>query len=52
MAGHEDYSCVLSENLTHVEVPLYSATAKSISDFGRLVHDFEKEEVRMRQQRD
>ena len=45
MAGHEDYSCVLDPEYTQVEVPLYPATEESIKQYGRLVHDFEKEEV-------
>ena len=46
MAGCEDYSCVLDEQYDQVEVPLYRATESSVREYGRLVEDFEKEEVR------
>ena len=46
MAGCEDYSCVLNEQYNQVEVPLYRATESSVREYGRIVEDFEKEEVR------
>ena len=46
MAGCEDYSCVLNEQYDQVEVPLYRATESSVREYGRMVEDFEKEEVR------
>ena len=48
MAGHEDYSDALNSKYRLVDVPLYIATEENIADYGRFVHDFDKEEVRNR----
>ena len=47
MAGHGDYTDAHDPKYKYVDVPLIIANEENIKPYGRLVHDFDKEEVRV-----
>ena len=45
MSGHANYDDALNPKYKIVDVPLRIANEKSFEKFGRIVHDFDTEEV-------